>query len=151
MSSPFVDLSAAIANKLLEAPQIVSDRVSRSRQAALKKGWDNGIVVRLARTRADLAGVGLGAPKDWETLIGVECFARAAPGVLAEDAVDAIVVAAYARLAGLSPAGLSVLDIAAEPSIVWDTDEGEDPVCRATFVVSITHRTQAAALVAWPG
>jgi hypothetical protein len=149
MTSPFVDLAEAVKTALLAAPQIVGDRVERSRQAALKKGWDSGIVVRLARTQAKLAGVGMGAPKDWTTLIGVEAFARAAAGAVAEDAVDAILVPLYARLAGLSLPQLSTLDIAPEPSIDWDTEEGEDQVCRATVVLRIVHRTQASALVAW--
>jgi hypothetical protein len=149
MSSPFVDIAEALKDKLLEAPQITADRVFRARSRALKKGHADGIVVRLVRTQSQLAGVGLGAPKDWETDYGIECMARAAPDAVAEDAVDVIVAAAYARLAGYMPPGLAVLDVFTEPSIVWDTDEGEDQICRATFVVRVTHRTQASALVAW--
>jgi hypothetical protein len=115
----------------------------------LKAGWADGIAIRLIRSTATLAGVGTGAPKDWETLIGIECAARAAAGALAEDAVDVVLAAAYARLAGWAPAGLAVEDALAEPAIDWDTDEGEDQICRATFAVRVVHRTAASTLTAW--
>jgi hypothetical protein len=149
MPSPFLALADAIADHLLADSSIAGDRVFRGRVRPLKKGMANGIFVRLVSSRAQLAGVGMGAPKDWETLIGVECCARAEPDEPAEDAVDAVLVAAYARLAGYAPAGLAVLDVFTEPAIDWALDDGEDQVCRASFVVQITHRTQAAALAAW--
>lgn len=145
----FVDIVEAIKDALLQSPQIVGDRVERARQPSMKKGWPNGIAVRLVRTRAQLAGVGLGAPKDWGTLIGVECAARAEGACLAEDAVDVVLQAAYARLAGASLGLPALLDVMPEPEITWDTDEGETQVCRATFSVRVTHRTTAAGLTAW--
>lgn len=148
--SVFADLAEAYKDRLLAPTQIVGDRVFRARSAALKKGWADGIAVRLVRTQAQLAGVGLGAPKDWDTVLGIECAARADAGAVAEDAVDVVLAAAYARLAGWMPAGLSVLDALAEPGITWDTEEGEDQVCRATFFVRVTHRTNASALTPWP-
>jgi hypothetical protein len=147
--SAFIAIAEAIKAKLLEAPQIVGDRVERARQASLKKGWSNGIAVRLVRTNAQLAGVGLGAPKDWDTVFGIECVARADVGGLAEDAVDPVLAAAYARLAGAHLGLPALLDVMAEPAISWDTDEGENQICRATFVVTVTHRTAAASLTAW--
>jgi hypothetical protein len=147
--SVFVDLAEAYKDRLLGAPQIVGDRVFRARQVVLKKGWADGIAVRLVRTQAQLAGVGPGAPKDWDTVLGIECAARAAADAIAEDAVDTVLAAAYARLAGWAPAGLSVEDALAEPDITWDTEEGEDQACRATFFVRVTHRTNASALTAW--
>lgn len=147
--SVFIDLAEAYKDRLLAAPQIAGDRVFRARQAALKKGWANGICLRLVSSQAQLAGVGPGAPKDWVTLLGIECCARAEPDAIAEDAVDVLLTAAYARLAGWAPAGLAVEDALAEPGIDWDTEEGEDQVCRATFLVRITHRTNASALTAW--
>lgn len=149
--SVFVQLAEAFKARLLEAPQIAGDRVFRARQAALKAGWPNGIAIRLVRATSQLAGVGMGAPKDWETLFGIECAARAEPDGTAEDAVDVVLAAAYARLAGWAPAGLSVLDAMAEPAIAWDTEEGEDQICRAYLTVSVTHRTAASALTAWGG
>lgn len=145
----FVDIAEAIKGRLLQAPQIVGDRVERSRQAALKKGWRNGIVVRLVRTRAQLAGVGPGAPKDWGTLYGVECFARADADSVGEDAVDAVLAAAYERLAGATLGLPALEDVMSEPEITWDTDEGETQTCRATFIVRVSHRTTAAGLTAW--
>jgi hypothetical protein len=139
--SVFIQLAEAYKTRLLVAPQITGDRVFRARSAVLKAGWADGIAIRLIRSTATLAGVGTGAPKDWETLIGIECAARAAAGALAEDAVDVVLAAAYARLAGWAPAG--------EPAIDWDTDEGEDQICRATFAVRVVHRTAASTLTAW--
>lgn len=145
----FIDIAEAIKAKLLEEPPIVGDRVERARQVSLKKGWANGIAVRLVRTKAQLAGVGMGAPKDWGTVFGIECAARADADGLAEDAVDAVVDAAYARLAGANLGLPALLDVMPEPDISWDTDEGETQICRATFVVRVTHRTAAASLTAW--
>jgi hypothetical protein len=145
----FVDIAEAYKDRLLAAPQIVGDRVFRSRRAALKKNWADGIAVRPVRTTASLAGVGMAAPKDWETLLGVEILARGLTPEVAEDAVDALLGPVYARLAGWVPPGLAVEDAASEPAITWDTDEGEDAVARATVVVRLTHRTNASALTAW--
>jgi len=146
----FADIAEAYKDRLLEAPQIVGDRVQRGRVAALKAGWANGIVVRMVRTAAQLAGVGMGAPKDWTTTLGVEVFARSTTPEAAEDALDALVGLVYARLAGWEPPGLSVVDAMSEPAIVWSAEEGEGAVARATLVVSLIHRTQAAALVPQP-
>jgi hypothetical protein len=145
----FADIAEAYKARLLEAPQIVGDRVFRSRRAPLKKGWQDGIAVRLVRAPASLAGVGMGAPKDWETTLGVEILARGLTPEAAEDAVDVLLGPVYERLAGWVPSGLSVEDAASEPAITWDTDEGEDAVARATVVIRITHRTAASALTAW--
>jgi hypothetical protein len=150
MTTAFVAIAESIKDKLLEAPQITADRVERGRIAELKRGWANGIVVRLVRTRGELAGVGPGAPKDWTTLYGIDIFARAATPEAAEDAVDILLAAAYARLAAYAIPGQSVEDVAPDPAIQWDTQEGEDVVCRASFVLSVVHRTAAATLTAWP-
>jgi D-serine deaminase-like pyridoxal phosphate-dependent protein len=145
----FTTIAEAYKDRLLLAPQITGDRVQRGRRAALKKGWADGIVVRQVRTAAQLAGVGMAAPKDWTTQLGIEVLARGLTAEAAEDSVDTLLALVYARLAGWSPTGLSVLDALSAPSISWDSDEGEDAVAGATIVVSITHRTQPTALVAW--
>ena len=145
----FVDIAEAYKDRLLEAPQIVGDRVQRGRLAALKKGWPDGIVVRLVQTSARLAGVGYASPKDWQTTLGVEVVARGPTPEAAEDAVDELLGLVYARLAGWAPAGLAVEDALSEPAISWDADEGEDVVVRATVVVALTHRTNPTALTPW--
>jgi hypothetical protein len=145
----FIDIADAYKARLLEAPQIVGDRVERARRAALKKGWPDGIVVRMVRTRAQLAGVGPGAPKDWETLLGVEILARGATLQAAEDAVDALLAPVYERLSGWMPPDLAVEDALSDPSVEWDSDEGEGAVARALIVIRLNHRTHASALTAW--
>lgn len=147
----FVDIAEAVKGALLASPQIVGDRVERARQASMKKGWPNGIAVRLVRTRGEPAGVGMSSPKDWGTVIGVECAARAdaASAAVAEDAVDEVLEAAYARLAGTNLGLPALLDVMPDPEITWDTEEGETQICRATFMVRVTHRTAAASLTAW--
>jgi hypothetical protein len=143
----FADIAAAYQQRLLAAPQIVGDRVYRGRVRPLKAGQSDGLVVRMVRTTARLAGVGLSAPKDWDTVLGIEVLARGDTPDAAEDAVDALLGLVYARLAGWAPAGLSVLDALSEPAVVWDVDEGDTAVARATVVVNLNHRTQASALV----
>ncbi len=145
----FTAIAEAYKDKLLEAPQIVGDRVRRGRRAALKQGWPDGIVVRLVQTRAQLAGVGYGAPKDWDTALGIEVLARGLTPEAAEDAVDELLALVYARLAGWAPSGLAVEDALSEPAIDWEAEEGEEAVSRATVIVSLTHRTNASALTAW--
>jgi hypothetical protein len=146
----FTDIAEAVKDKLLEAPQITGDRVERGRVAALKLAWANGIVVRLVRSKGEPAGVGPGAPVDWTTLLGVDIFARGATPEAAENAVDALLATVYARLSRLALPALSVEDVAPDPAISWDADDGEGSVCRASFVLSIVHRTAAATLTAWP-
>jgi len=146
----FADIAEAYKQRLLAVPQITGDRVQRGRQAALKAGWPDGIVVRIVRTAAQLGGVGPGVPKDWTTTLGVEVLARGATPDAAEDAVDALLGQVYERLAGWAPPGLAVEDALSEPAIQWDVDEGEGAVARATLVVTLIHRTLAAALVPQP-
>jgi hypothetical protein len=151
VTTAFVAIAEAIKNRLLEAPQMAGPRVFRARARAGQRDWSNMIVVRLVRSRAELAGVGLGAPKDWQTDYAVEVHARADGLALAEDVADPILEAAYERLSGWAPAGQSVLDVMPEPAVTWDTEEAEDQVCRATFILSVTHRTTASGLTAWGG
>jgi hypothetical protein len=151
VTSAFIAIGEAIKNRLLEAPQMAGDRVFRGRVRAGLRDWANMIVVRLVRAPAELAGVGMGAPKDWNTTYAVEITARADGLALAEDVLDPILEAAYARLAGWAPPGLSVLDAMSEPVISWDTEEAEDQLCRATLLITVTHRTTAQALTAWGG
>jgi hypothetical protein len=145
----FADIVEAIKDKLLEATQITGDRVERGRMAVLKKGWANGIVVRLVRSSGEPAGVGDTAPIDWTTVVGVEVLARGATPEAAENALDALVAPVFARLSRLALPALSVLDVAPDPAIQWDAEEGEDVVARASFVLSIVHRTAASGLTAW--
>lgn len=150
MPSPFIDLAQAVKDALLEAPAIADGLVFRSRTRALKKGHPHGIVVRLVKTGAALAGVGLQSPKDWSTVIGLDILKRADADTDApEDDLDPLLTAVYARLAGRALPGLGVIDVFSEPTVEWDSDDAEEQISRATVLFQVIHRTQPEALVAW--
>ena len=80
-----------------------------------------------------------GAPFNVDTILAVDCYARASGGVTPDLAVDALLGAVYARLAQDPSLGGLVQDL--EPtSINFDFDvDGEHTAC-ATLTYMVRHR-----------
>ena len=138
----------AIVSALQAAPAVASGAVYANRTRAISAQQPLAVVVRLERS--DAATSTLHA-HDWRTTLSVECYAKAATAASdPAQAVDALLVEVWARVAALQPAGLGLMGLDMPPAIGWDYDDGETPLVCATFRVTAIHRTSATSLQPWP-
>lgn len=144
--SAFSDITAALQALLLQAPPLAGGRVWRGRLQPLAQEHDTAVVLRILRAPS-VSGL-LGNPLLWESRIAVDCHARAAVGQDPEDAVDALLMAVYARLAAAGQFAPGVSDAFADPAIEWDVDEADTALATATLVLSVRHQTQSLTLAA---
>lgn len=150
MSSIFVDLQDAIVARLVQTPAVAT-KVAKNLLAPVVREQQQVVNVRLVGSSGERSAITDGFI-DWTTLMAIDCQARAAADADPVAAVDPILLATFARLAGVGgdDVGLGVEDLLPDPALTWEVDEGQTPVATVTFSLRITHRTRAAELVAWP-
>lgn len=124
---------------LLTAAPAVAHRVERIRMRPLQQAVGTAVVVRPLASKvidSELTAV----PYYWATQIAVECYCRVPPGQAADQAVDPILAAVYARLA--ADINLSGSAIAIDPiGIQYDYDaEAEQVVC-AVLQINVRQTT----------
>lgn len=130
-------------DRLKESPAI-SPLVGRVRLRSIPAGTSTALVVR--PVGSDVVSDELnGYPISWRATYQVECYARAVNGAAPDEAVDALLAAAYSRI--LFDPTLGGLAIQLQPqSIAYDFDvDGEQTVC-AVLSFSALHRTVGATL-----
>lgn len=127
MSTLIHDAVSAVIAKLQASPPVAS-QVLRARLRPLAAGQATMVVVR--PVQADVLEDELtGAAVSWETLIAVECYARAAAATAPDTAVDGVLEAVHARLASDPTLGGEVVAITPK-KVSFDTDaDGENTVC----------------------
>lgn len=144
--SAFLGLTDLVRDALLASPALAGGRIKRGRAVPVGDQADSAITVNIIRSRAqqlDLEGQSL----QWETVVAVTVYARAAAGTDAEATIDPLLLAVWARLLGITaPAG--VFGITLDPAIQWDVDEADHTVVSASLSLRITHLTTGAALAA---
>jgi len=145
--SAFADITDAVRDKLLEAPALAGGRVWRGRIKPLAAEHSTAIVVRILQAPAQAMLVG--GPVQWESLIAVDCMARAAVGVDPEDAVDPLLADVYARLITAGRISAGVMDTGANPAIEWDFGDADTAFATATLTLRVAHQTQPDSLAAW--
>lgn len=149
MPSPFLALRDAIAD-LLEQSPAVADQVKRNQVVPAVREHLSLANVRLIGTQGTRSAIRQGYV-DWSTVLVVDLQVRCAADADPVEAIDALLVPAYTRLAAVGPAlGLGVEDVLPDPDIQWDIEEADKPLVSVTLSVRITHRTEGLALVAWP-
>lgn len=128
----------------LQAAPAVSANVFRARSRVIPRQMVTALVVRPGQAKVD-RGVGQGSPGIWLTAVDMECYARGAAGLDSDDAVDALMGAAVARLMADTSLRALVGDIGPE-AIDWDFDvDGEQTAC-ATVTFYVRHATAAGVL-----
>lgn len=112
----------------------------------MAQDWQTAVVIRpLGVELQDAAGQGVACV--WTTSVAVECYARAAPGVTADVAVDTVLQAVANRLLANRSLGGAVGDLALS-AITYDFDaDAQDTAC-ATLTYQIRHATAAATVTA---
>lgn len=146
MSTAFQAIAAAIAAALTAAPALAGGRVYANRLRPLPEGVATAIVVRLDKSAGSEQVL---TALDWTSTFAIECYARGASGSDPADAVDALLQAAWARLAALDAAALGAMAIVINPAIDWIYDEADGPVVCASVGLQVQHRTAVATLTAW--
>lgn len=149
--SSHLALQTAVVTLLTAAPALAGGNVKANAVRPVAAQHTSAVVVRMLQSRADTPRM-LGAGYEWQTLILIECMARAA-GSASEPhaAVDALLEAAWSRIAAWQPASnLGVIDVRMTPEISWQVEDGDVPVVLATINVTVQHRTQSTSLAAWP-
>lgn len=141
----FVSLLAGVASAVQAANPGVQVHSNRTRP--LGAAEQRAIFLRLGATRRFVGGA-LGAT-DWQTLVEVECAARAATGTDPALAVDALLEPTWAALLGVPLDLPDVLDIDSETDLSWDFDSAETPMASVTFRLVVRHRTQPNNLTPW--
>lgn len=136
---------AAMVTALQSAPA-VSANVHRSRLRPLAQGTSSALVVRpLSADVAQATFTPAGMPVSWTSAIAVECYARSTAGTAPDQAVDALLEAAYTRLMADPTLGGAVIAMAPK-EMAYDFDaDGEQTTC-ATLVFTVRHRANGATL-----
>lgn len=111
----------------------VSTQIARVRLRPLAQESAQAVVVRPVGAEVTEHALSPGYPVAWAISVAVDCYTRAAAGVAADVAVDALVQAVYARL--MADPTLGAVLLALQPqSLSYDFDaDAEHTVC-ATFV-----------------
>ena len=90
------------------------------------------VVVRPRQIDAGEAPLASSAPVSWSVGFEVECYARATPSQAADEAVDGLLAAVYARLMTDQTLGGSVLTLAPQ-GLAYEFDVDGEHTVSATF------------------
>ena len=131
----------------LQAAPAVAAAVDRTRLRPVAAQHDTAVVVRLQGADPQRAAI-VGGRTDWADTLHIECYARAVPAVPggaaaieADDALDALLSAVWARLMGNPTLSGTVSDL--EPTgIEWDYAADATGMGCATITVTVKHSTQ---------
>lgn len=146
MTTAFSSIQTALLAALTASPALASGNISTNRQRPIPAGQSTAIVLRL--DQSDGTEMVLGA-LDWNTAYTVECYARGSSATTEMvAAVDALLAAAWARLAALTYESLGA-DIAVNPRIDWQYDDTDTPVICAVIRITCSHRTARNTLTPW--
>lgn len=138
MTTAFARVVGAVV-AALEANPPVAPQVDRARLRPIPKGVATACVVRPVGAQVDQS-IGANAPSIWATQLGVECYARAAPGQPGDEAVDALLEATVGRLLA-DPSLGGVVGSLGLQAITYDFDaDGEQTAC-AVITFLVQHAT----------
>ena len=133
---------------LLEAGTPVAPEIKLGRLVPAQLATATAVYVRLRRAPGqDITANGAGATM-WNTVVLVECVARAAASQNAHAAVDALLAAVFARLAAAPQLPGTLSRLTSETVIDWDIAEAETPIATALLALRIQHITGPASLAA---
>lgn len=134
------------AVSLLAAAPAIADLVLAGREVPLPAEHDTALLVSIWRANGEAPFAG-DTRVDWQVDLVVHAKARAAAGGNAEAAADALLAAAYARLAAAA-AHANAGHWTEQPSIAFDIVEADRSIGAAELRLRIDIRTAAASLSA---
>lgn len=121
----------------LAAPAAVADgNIQRQRTRAMPASAAQQVSLRLVSSR----GGALLDTIDWQTVVGIECLARAAgPGVTPDVAVADLLAAVHARVLGSVALAAAGYRIDPEYRIEWAQDELDERIGAAVSLYTVRH------------
>jgi len=137
VSTGFATVQAALLAALQGAPALSGVAISANRQRPVSAAQASAMVLRLDQAAGDTAVLGM---IDWQTAFALECYARADTGTDPAAAVDSLLSAAWAALAGLDYASAGA-DITISPTVDWQYDDAATPMVCAIVRITAMHRT----------
>ncbi len=140
MTTAFAAVVGAMVSVLQTAPS-ASAQIHRCRLRPMSQDWTTAVVVRPLGTEVQDA-TGQSVCGIWTTAVAVECYARAAAGVSADLAVDALLQSVANRLLSNRTLGGLVGDTALG-AIAYDFDADAETTACATLTFQIRHATAA--------
>ena len=144
--SSFLEHTAAVVAALSASPALAGGRIRRGRRVPVPQEHASAIDVYAVRSEGSAQYLADTITR-WETLIGVDLYARAAAGADAETTIDALLADTFARLATAAPpAGGAAWTL--EPAITWDVSEADQTLVVASLSVRVSHYTAAGSLSA---
>lgn len=137
--SAFLGLGDAVVSALSAGPALAGGRIRRGRAVPVPASHASAIDVHVQRSTADNQFLS-GSLLRWETVVGIDLYARAAAGTDGEAAIDTLLGDVFARMgAAVPPSG--VLGWVLEPAIVWDVAEADTTLVQASLALRVSHFT----------
>jgi len=134
-----------IVEILRAEPALADGGVHRFLARAVAREVKYTIVVRKdGSTPQDRATIE-GHPVDWITNIAIECYARADGEESPDEASDRLFAQVYERLMADPTLG-GLVDNVEDPTLAWDTDDGERRAGCTIAIFPVRHRTTARTL-----
>lgn len=147
MSSAFLQVQRAIAQRLQAIPPLADGRIYLDRQRPIAQEEPSAINLRLLEARSEIAVIGA---IDWRTTLSIECAARSDPGGRsAAEVADELLGAVFVRLRSQPLDAQTVIDEAEDAGIEWDTEAEDTPYICVTLRLTIVHRTPGHNLEPW--
>jgi hypothetical protein len=134
----------ALISALLAATALAGGRVVGNRRRPMAAEHASQIYVYLEESIASHEIIGT---TDWRTRIRVECVARTASGVSADDAADALAQDVYARVLADTTLGGKAIDTIAQ-AMAWTEDEQDTQLSACQLLFSVWHATPDASISA---
>lgn len=123
----------------------VCSRIDRVRLRPQASATALAVVVRPLQSQVTEAAVFDQMPISWQTVIAVECYARATPGTSPDVAVDALLDSVFARLMADATLGGVVLGMQPQ-EISYDFDADADQTACAILVFHVRQRSPGLSL-----
>lgn len=139
----FANIPAAMVTALQAAPAVCA-QVHRERVRPGAADWPELVVVRMQSAELEPLVI-RGAPFNVDSRVRVELVARAAGGLSAEAALDALLGRVYARLAQDTTLGGLVGDLTPE-GLSYEYDAAADPVGSVVITYRAVHQVDAGTL-----
>lgn len=137
--SAFLGITDAVVAALDAGGALTDGGTRRGRNVAVPEEASAAIDVHLQRSQADL-GYLSGDVLRWESLVGIDLYARAAAGADGEATIDALLAAVFQRLSAATPPD-GVLSWTIDPSIAWDIAEADQTLVQASVGLRVSHFT----------
>lgn len=142
--STFLAYGDAVVAALSAAPALAGGRIRRGRRVPVPQEHASAIDVHVVRSEGAAQYLADTITR-WETLIGVDLYARASAGTDGEAAIDALLADTFARLSTAAPpAGAAAWTL--EPAVQWDLAEVDQTLVVASLSMRVTHYTAAGSL-----